>query len=273
MKIAIVGMACEFPGAGDLGAYWRLQLDGVDATTDVPPDRFPIDAFHDPRPRTPGRIISRRGGFLPDIRGFDAQYFGVSGREAAHMDPQQRLLLHTAAAAVQDAGLTMEQLAGSRTAVVVGQRTAEYWDLLRAAETLDIYANVGTSRSVLSGRLSFFFDLRGPSTSVDTACSSSLVAVHQACATLRAGEATLALAGASTWCSPPRRASRSRRPTCSPRTAGASSAPRTPTASSAATASAWWSSSPSTGPRPTATGSTRSSTARRSRTRAAAAVT
>ncbi|MGW5569228.1 acyltransferase domain-containing protein, partial [Streptomyces tendae] len=192
--IAIVGMACEFPGAGDLQEFWRMQLDGVDATSDVPPDRFPVDTFHDPRPRTPGRIVSRRGGFLPDIRGFDAHYFGISGREAGHMDPQQRLLLHTAAAALRDAGLTTDQLAGSPTAVVVGQRTAEYWDLLRAAGQLDIYANTGTSRSVLSGRLSFFFDLRGPSTSVDTACSSSLVAVHQACAALRAGEATLALA-------------------------------------------------------------------------------
>ncbi|MFD5629064.1 SDR family NAD(P)-dependent oxidoreductase [Streptomyces sp. NPDC127072] len=192
--IAIVGMACEFPGADNVSAFWRMQLDQVDATADVPADRFPIDAFHDPRPRTPGRIVSRRGGFLPDIRGFDARYFGVSGREASHMDPQQRLLLQTAAAAVRDAGLTLEQLAGSPTAVVVGQRTAEYWDLLRAAGALDIYANTGTSRSVLSGRLSFFFDLRGPSTSVDTACSSSLVAVHQACAALRGGEATLALA-------------------------------------------------------------------------------
>ncbi|MER7182345.1 type I polyketide synthase, partial [Streptomyces hyaluromycini] len=192
--IAIVGMACEFPGADGLSAFWRMQLDGVDATADVPADRFPVDAFHDPRPRTPGRIVSRRGGFLPDIRGFDAHYFGVSGREASHMDPQQRLLLQIAAAAVRDAGLTLEQLAGSPTAVVVGQRTAEYWDLLRAAGALDIYANTGTSRSVLSGRLSFFFDLRGPSTSVDTACSSSLVAVHQACAALRGGEATLALA-------------------------------------------------------------------------------
>ncbi|WP_394834506.1 type I polyketide synthase [Pendulispora rubella] len=192
--IAIVGMACEFPGADGVAAFWKMQLDGVDATTDVPADRFPIDTFHDPRPRTPGRTISRRGGFLSDIRGFDARYFGISGREASHMDPQQRLLLQTAAAAVRDAGLTLEQLAGSPTAVVVGQRTAEYWDLLRAAGALDIYANIGTSRSVLSGRLSFFFDLRGPSTSVDTACSSSLVAVHQACAALRSGEATLALA-------------------------------------------------------------------------------
>ncbi|MFF4752212.1 type I polyketide synthase [Streptomyces sp. NPDC002514] len=192
--IAIVGMACEFPGADGVPAFWRMQLDGVDATADVPADRFPIDAFYDPRPRTPGRIVSRRGGFLPDIRGFDAHYFGISGREASHMDPQQRLLLQTAAAAVRDAGLTLDQLAGSPTAVVVGQRTAEYWDMLRAAGALDIYANTGTSRSVLSGRLSFFFDLRGPSTSVDTACSSSLVAVHQACAALRGGEATLALA-------------------------------------------------------------------------------
>ena len=192
--IAIVGMACEFPGADSVAAFWKLQLDGVDATEDVPGDRFAIDAYYDARPRTPGRIVTRRGGFLRDIRGFDAPYFGISGREASHMDPQQRLLLQTAATAVQDAGLTPEQLAGSPTAVIVGQRTAEYWDVLRAAGALDIYANTGTSRSVLSGRLSFFFDLRGPSTSVDTACSSSLVAVHQACGALRSGEATLALA-------------------------------------------------------------------------------
>ncbi|MBP0456406.1 type I polyketide synthase [Streptomyces montanisoli] len=192
--IAIVGMACAFPGANSVREFWQMQLDGTDATTDVPADRFPVDAYYDPRPRTPGRIVSRRGGFLPGIREFDAQFFGVSGREANHMDPQQRLLLQTAATAVQDAGLTMESLAGSRTAVVVGQRTVDYWDVLRAAGALDIYANTGTARSVLSGRLSYFFDLRGPSTSVDTACSSSLVAVHQACAALRTGEAGLALA-------------------------------------------------------------------------------
>jgi acyl transferase domain-containing protein/NADPH:quinone reductase-like Zn-dependent oxidoreductase/aryl carrier-like protein len=193
--IAVVGMACEFPGAGSVGAFWRMQLDGVDATGEVPGDRFAIDEYYDARPRTPGRTITRRGGFLSGIRGFDAQYFGVSGREASHMDPQQRLLLHTAATALQDAGLTSEQLAGSPTAVMVGQRIVDFWDVLRAAGALDIYANAGTARSVLSGRLSYFFDLRGPSVSIDTACSSSLVAVHQACGALRTGEATLALAG------------------------------------------------------------------------------
>ncbi|MDI5968539.1 SDR family NAD(P)-dependent oxidoreductase [Streptomyces sp. SL13] len=192
--IAIVGMACVFPGADSVSAFWKLQLDGVDATGDLPGDRFSVDEYYDPRPRTPGRIVSRRGGFLPDIRGFDAHYFGISGREASHMDPQQRLLLQTAATAVQDAGLTPRQLVGSPSAVIVGQRTVDYWDVLRAAGALDIYANTGTARSVLSGRLSYFFDLRGPSTSVDTACSSSLVAVHQACGALRSGEATLALA-------------------------------------------------------------------------------
>ncbi|MFJ8495120.1 SDR family NAD(P)-dependent oxidoreductase [Streptomyces sp. NPDC094038] len=192
--IAIIGMACAFPEADDLAAFWQLQVEGVDATKVVPPDRFDIDRYYDARPQTPGRIVSRKGGFLRDVRGFDAHFFGISGREAAHMDPQQRLLLEAAATAVEDAGLRIQQLSGTMTSVVVGQTNSGYWDILRGAELLDIYANAGTARSILSGRLSYFFDLRGPSTSVDTACSSSLVAVHQACETLRSGEASLALA-------------------------------------------------------------------------------
>jgi phthiocerol/phenolphthiocerol synthesis type-I polyketide synthase C len=189
--IAVVGIGCRFPGAYGPEEFWALLRDGRDAVTEVSPDRFNVAAVYDPRPATPGRIPTRAGGFLDRIDEFDAAFFGIAPREAAHMDPQQRLLLETGWEAVEDAGL----LPGPRTGVFIGQMTGNYWDLLSRARALDIYANIGTTRSALAGRLSYALDLRGPSVTVDTACSSSLVAVHLAVQSLRRGECEVALAG------------------------------------------------------------------------------
>ncbi|MDT0478046.1 SDR family NAD(P)-dependent oxidoreductase, partial [Streptomyces sp. DSM 41014] len=188
-------MACKFPGANDLTDFWERLCAGYDSIVEVPPSRFDIDEVYDPRPGTPGKLISRFGGFLDEIEAFDADFFGIAPREAQHMDPQQRLLLETAAAAAEDAGVTRAQLATGSTGVFIGSMGRNYWDTMSRAGVLNLYANSGTAPSVLSGRLSYAFDLKGPSFTVDTACSSSLTAVHLACQSLRNGESSLALVG------------------------------------------------------------------------------
>lgn len=194
MPIAIVGIGCRFPGARGADAFWSLLRASRDVISEVPADRFDVDAFHEPGPVKPGKISTRYGGFLDHVDEFDAVFFGVAPKEAAHMDPQQRLLLETTYDALVDAGIAADTLAGSSTGVFVGQLTADYWDLLSRESDLDIYANTGTTRAVTSGRVSYAFDLRGPSLTLDTACSSALTAVHLACESLRNGESSLALA-------------------------------------------------------------------------------
>ncbi|EYF00132.1 type I polyketide synthase [Chondromyces apiculatus] len=194
--IAVVGLGCRFPGGESPDAFWELLRDGVDATGEVPRDRFDVDAFHASDPTTPGKTNARRGGFLRSVDQFDPQFFGLSPREAALMDPQQRLFLETSWEALEDAGIVPASLAGSATGVFVGVYNDDYQWLDPSAEAIhDAYNATGTSHSVLPGRLSFLLDLRGPSVAVDTACSSSLVAVHLACQSLRSGESDVAIAG------------------------------------------------------------------------------
>ncbi|MEK7326261.1 MAG: beta-ketoacyl synthase N-terminal-like domain-containing protein, partial [Chloroflexota bacterium] len=196
--IAIVGLGCRFPGANSPEAFWQLLQNGVDAIAEVPADRWDVDALFDPDPTAPGKISTRWGGFLKDVDQFDPHFFGISPREAAYMDPQQRLLLEVAWEALEDAGQTKEGLAGSRTGVFVGihSHSADYC-LLQFADParMDFYTGTGTAHNVVSGRLSYLFDLQGPNVAVDTACSSSLVALHLAVQSLRNGECGLALAG------------------------------------------------------------------------------
>jgi acyl transferase domain-containing protein/acyl carrier protein len=196
--IAIIGIGCRFPGSSGPAEFWQLLRDGVDAITEIPPDRFAVDSVYDPEPGTPGKIINRAGGFLRGIDQFDASFFGISPREASRMDPQHRLLLEVTWEALEDAGLTPPRLAGSDTGVFIGATTADYEDIqyhLRDRSEIDLHVATGTARSVLSGRISYFFDLQGPSLTVDTACSSSLVAAHLACESLWNGESRLAIAG------------------------------------------------------------------------------
>ncbi|WP_431948507.1 type I polyketide synthase [Actinacidiphila sp. bgisy167] len=195
--IAIVGMAGRFADATSPQELWDMLLQGRDAITEIPPDRYDIDAVYDPAPRTPGRTVSRWGGLLRDIDAFDAEFFGISPREADRMDPQQRLLLETAYEALEDAGQPLGRIAGTDTGVFIGQLGGDYWHLQYAdRDKLDLYAMTGAaSRAITSGRLSYAFDLRGPSFTVDTACSSALVAVHNAVQALRLGECPLAIAG------------------------------------------------------------------------------
>jgi myxalamid-type polyketide synthase MxaE and MxaD len=183
--IAIVGLACRFPGAPDEGSFWQLLSGGIDAVDDPGPAR---------RDESSARV--GRAGFLERIDTFDADFFRISPREAVHVDPQQRLILELAWEALEDAGYTPEALAGSATAVVVGISNNDYQRLASPPSAGDgMYAATGGTSSVAANRVSYFLDLRGPSVAVDSACSSSLVALHVACESLRHGEADLALVG------------------------------------------------------------------------------
>jgi epothilone polyketide synthase D len=191
----VVGIACRFPRANGPAEFWDLLSQGGDAITEVPPSRWDVDAYFDPRPGTPNRIVSRSGGFLDQIDEFDAGYFGVAPREAERMDPQQRLLLETSAEALADAGLTRAQLSTQRTGVYIGGATSAYLEQMTAAGVSDLYAYCGGTRSFMAGRVSFAFDLRGPSVTLDSACSSGLSALHLAFQSVRSGENALAVAG------------------------------------------------------------------------------
>lgn len=181
--IAVIGLGCRWPGADGLDAYWDLLRSGRDAVRTAPADRWNADA---------APVL---GGFLDDVAGFDAEHFGITPREAATMDPQQRMLLEVAWAALEHAGIAPASLRGSRTGVFTGISTHDYGHLTMAAGGVDLWTATGAAGSISANRLSYVYDLRGPSLAVDTACSSSLVAVHHAVRALREGEADLALAG------------------------------------------------------------------------------
>ncbi|WP_280272609.1 type I polyketide synthase [Nocardia wallacei] len=195
--IAIVGIGCRLPGGAD-GAEdtWRLFRDGIDAITEVPVDRWDAAALYDADPETPGRMNTRWGGFLTDVEGFDAEFFGIAAREAARMDPQQRIVLETAWNALEDAGIGPRRLNGSPTGVFLGASTYDHGAaVLTPGVEVGSSDGTGAALSVIANRLSYCLNLGGPSLTVDTACSSSLVAVHLACQSLRSGESELALAG------------------------------------------------------------------------------
>ncbi len=195
-RIAIVGIGCRMPGANSPQAFWKLLSEGVDAITEVPAQRFKVDAYYDADPASPGKINTRWGGFIDNVDRFDSHFFGISPREAARMDPQQRLLLEVTWEALEDAGAVPEQLTGTRTGVFIGISNNDYGrNQLSDLRNIDAYAGTGNALSIAANRISYVFDFRGPSIAVDTACSSSLVAVHLACSSLRNGESTLAIAG------------------------------------------------------------------------------
>ncbi len=194
--IAVVGIGCRVPGADGPEHLWQLLCDEVDAITTVPASRWDAHAFYDPDPSVPGRMNTRWGGFLADVAGFDADFFGISAREAARSDPQQRLALEVAWEALEDAGIPPGGLSGSLTGVFMGVSSFDHATALFSNRSdVEPYDGTGGALSIVANRLSYCLNLRGPSMVLDTACSSSLVAVHFACQALRTGEAELALAG------------------------------------------------------------------------------
>ena len=185
--VAVVGMACRLPGAATPAAFWDLLTAGREALREPPPDRLGGDGTSPDGPP--------RGGFLDDVAGFDAAFFGVSPREAAAMDPQQRLLLELAWEALEEAWIVPDTLRASATGVFIGAMADDYAQLTHQLGEPTPHTLQGVQRGILANRLSHALDLRGPSLTVDTGQSSSLVAVHLACEALRRGEATCALAG------------------------------------------------------------------------------
>lgn len=197
--IAVVGMGCRFPGAADLESYWRLMAEMGEGIREIPPDRWDVNEFFDANVDTPGKMSTRWGGFLHDVDKFDPRLFGITPREAARMDPQQRLLLEVAWEAFEHGGLSGEQVQGSRTGVFVGIGGTDYSQMYRGfpdyLRHIDAYCGTGNALSIAANRLSYIFDLRGPSLAVDTACSSALVSLHYAVQSLRNHECDMALAG------------------------------------------------------------------------------
>ncbi|KAL8678456.1 MAG: hypothetical protein Q9186_005194 [Xanthomendoza sp. 1 TL-2023] len=198
--IAIIGSSCRFPGEANTPSnLWKLLQDPRDLLREIPSDRFSARGFYHPDGLHHGNSNVLHAYLLSeDHRLFDAKFFGIKGVEASAIDPQQRLLLETTYEGIESAGLRMDDLRGSDTAVYVGLMCGDYEAmLLRDLDSVPTYHATGIARSIMANRISYFFDWHGPSMTIDTACSSSLVAVHQAVQSLRSGESRIAIAAGS----------------------------------------------------------------------------
>lgn len=195
--IAIIGIGCRVAGAiGTPEQFWNFLLDGGSDVREVPPERWEPYLQRDPRNAAVLKDVTRLGTFLDDLPGFDAEFFGVSPREAELMDPQQRLALEVSWEALEHAGVPPKSLAGTDTAVLMGVNSDDYGKLIMEdLPGIEAWTGIGTSLCGVANRVSHLLDLRGPSVALDAACAASLVAVHQACRMLNAGETSLALAG------------------------------------------------------------------------------
>ncbi len=195
--VAVIGLGCRVAGnVATPSDFWNFLLEGRSNVTEVPEERWEPYLRRDPRNAAVLREITRLGTFLDDLPGFDAEFFGVSPREAEVMDPQQRLALELSWEALEHAGVSPKTLAGSDTAVLMGVNSDDYGKLIMEdLPGIDAWTGIGTSLCGIANRVSHLLDLRGPSVALDAACAASLVAVHQACQMLRAGETSLALAG------------------------------------------------------------------------------
>ncbi|MCI4674265.1 sulfolipid-1 biosynthesis phthioceranic/hydroxyphthioceranic acid synthase [Candidatus Mycolicibacterium alkanivorans] len=195
--IAVIGMGCRLPGGIDSPELlWEALLRGDDLITEIPADRWDLEEHYDPQPGVPGRSVSRWGGFVDDVGGFDAEFFGIGDREAAAIDPQHRLMMETAWEAVEHAGLSPASLADSSTGVFAGLCHDDYTLVSNEAGAMaGPYGYTCTPYSMASGRIAYALGLRGPALTIDSSCSSGLLAVHLACRSLHEGESDYALAG------------------------------------------------------------------------------
>jgi acyl transferase domain-containing protein/NADPH:quinone reductase-like Zn-dependent oxidoreductase len=191
--IAVTGIGCRLPGdVRDAETLWKLLMDGVDAVTDIPSDRWLKDRFHHPEKGRDFRTPQAQGGFLKEIDAFDPAFFGISPREASSLDPQQRILLEVAWEALEDAGYPLEKVAGTRMGVFTGASSHDYYDI-QDLDSLTTHSVTGWAMCMTSNRISYAFDLHGPSLTIDTACSSALVALHAAVTSMQQGECESAM--------------------------------------------------------------------------------
>ncbi|KAK3680589.1 beta-ketoacyl synthase [Podospora appendiculata] len=199
-RIAIIGMACRLPGGGDTPeSLWSMLAEGRDGWQEVPADRWDWKSFYHKNPDQKEATNFSHAYFLnKDLAAFDARFFGVPGQEANGIDPQQRLALEIAYEALENAGIPQESLRGSATSVHMAIFARDY-DRIGYRDGAQLHKThiIGSGDAILSNRISYLMDLKGTSNTLDTGCSGGLVALHQACAALRTGEATLSLAGAS----------------------------------------------------------------------------
>ena len=193
-KIAVVGLAGRYPKAPDLDTLWGNLVAGLDAVGEAAGDRWDLGHMV-PGSSDQHRVYTRASGLLDRIDLFDAEFFGMSPREAKQVDPQHRLMLELAWEAMESSGIVPARVAGSASGVYVGISANDYANLTLVDETPDAYTNIGSAISIAANRISYIFDFHGPSMSIDTACSSSMVAIHQACRALAGGEIGMALAG------------------------------------------------------------------------------
>ncbi|XP_059155768.1 putative uncharacterized protein encoded by LINC00614 [Physella acuta] len=188
-KSAIVGMGFEGPGAQNVDEFWKLLENGENHITDIPTDRWNNTAFYSPDPDKPGKSYVTKAGFVSRPFDFDNKFFNINDTEARSMDPQQRFALRCAYMAMEDAGLTREMLAKSRTGVYMGSMNQDFSGMYAGpSPAINNYTVTGVSNTIIASRIAFFFDLRGPAMVIDTGCSSALVAIHQAILGLRNGK-------------------------------------------------------------------------------------
>ena len=195
--IAIIGMGCRLPGANNPAEFWQLLVDGRDMISEVPSERWDIDAYYDQNPQSSGKVYTRFGSYLANIDLFEPQFFDISPREAVNLDPQQRLLLEVSYEALENAAIAPKSLANKSVGVFLGMTQMDYGFLQFSSNPEDItaYTGTGTGLNFAAGRLSYVMGLHGPAVAMDTACSSSLVAMHLACQSIRSSESEMALVG------------------------------------------------------------------------------
>lgn len=194
--IAIIGIGCMFPGAGNVEEFWKVLINGEDHVREIPQERFIVEAFYDPDPDHPYKTYVKKAGLIKQHDEWDNKFFGISDKEAEQVDPQQHFLLESVHMALEDAGIPKEKIAGSDTGVYIGAMNHDWNCLLRSATCESTNTTVtGTDSSILSARIGYFYNLLGPAITVNTACSSSMVAFHMASQALKNGEISMAIAG------------------------------------------------------------------------------
>jgi len=194
-RVAVIGLAFRFPHT-TREQYWSDLLNGRNLITEIDPQRWAVDAYVHPDRKHPGTAYTKTAGSVGDVSGFDAEFFGISPREAALMDPQQRVLLELCWEAIESADIQPAALRGSDCGVYVGIASTDYaYRIAEDLDAVDASMATGNAPSIAANRLSYFYDLHGPSIAMDTACSSSMVAFHQACRAIASGECSQAIAG------------------------------------------------------------------------------